>query len=316
MIVSARSVRPVRLFHGDNLGVTRRLADEGALFDLLYLDPPFGVGTTHGARTTRGESRADRTKVAYDDAFHGIDRFIEALEPRLRAFHALLSARGTMYLHLDHRAVHEAKVACDRVFSRDAFRGEIVWVPGNGARSRREWGATHQTMLVYSRDDRAAPKEPAWIFHPDDETLREPYAETSTARHFRAGKDGTRVRERTVMLKDGPKTYRYELDRGRRLGTVWTDVPSMSANTPLARETTGYPHQKPEKLLQRVIRASSDEGSVVGDFFCGSGTTLHVAAREGRIAIGCDASALAIETTARRLRAAKIEVQIENATGR
>jgi site-specific DNA-methyltransferase (adenine-specific) len=296
----------VRLFHGDNLAVGRRLIEEGVALDLLYVDPPFGVGAAHGARTRPGEARAARTSVAYDDAWSGIDSFLEALAPRLTVFRELLSPRGTLYVHLDHRAVHETKVACDRIFGRAAFRGEIVWAPGNGARMRKRWGATHQTILVYTRDDRESPSDPGWIFHGDDPALREPYAATSTARHFGKG-----VRERTVQLKTGPKTYRYDHARGRRLGTVWTDVPSMAANTPLAREATGYPHQKPEKLLERIVRASSDEGSLVADFFCGSGTTLAVAARLGRRAIGCDASALAIETTAARLRASGLDVVLE-----
>jgi site-specific DNA-methyltransferase (adenine-specific) len=305
-------LRPVRLFHGDNLAVARRLVDEGVALDLLYVDPPFGVGVAHGARTRSGEARAERTSVAYDDAWSGIDSFLEALTPRLVLFRELLSRRGTLYVHLDHRAVHETKVACDRIFGRGAFRGEIVWAPGNGARMRNRWGATHQTILVYTKDDREKPTNAAWIFHGDDPALREPYAEMSSSQHFKASEDGgPRVRARTVQLKTGPKTYYYDHANGRRLGTVWTDVPSMAANTPLSRETTGYPHQKPEKLLERVIRASSDEGSLVGDLFCGSGTTLAVAARLGRSAIGCDASELSIETTTKRLRAAGIAVVVE-----
>ncbi len=279
----------VELFHGDNLVVARTLIERGVELDMLYVDPPFGVGSKHGARTREGESRASRTSVAYDDAWEGIDRFLASLTPRLEAFHALLSARGTLYLHLDHRAVHEAKVACDRVFGRARFLGEIIWVPGNGARSSKAWGATHQTILAYG-------KTKDFIFHADD--LREPYAAGSAAQHFnKVDAEGRRYRERTI----GNRTYRYDLERGRRMGTVWTDIPAMAANTPIARETTGYPHQKPEKLLERLIRASSDEGSLVGDLFCGSGTTLAVARRLGRRALGCDASPLAIETTRKRL---------------
>jgi site-specific DNA-methyltransferase (adenine-specific) len=295
----------VRLFLGDALEAARRLASDGVALDLAYVDPPFGVGTTHGARTRTGEARGARSTVAYDDAFRGIERFLSSLVPRLSALRELLSPRGTLYLHLDHRTVHEAKVACDQVFGPGAFRGEIVWSPGNGARSRKTWGATHQTILVYTRDARSAPTNPRWIFHPEDAALREPYAETSTDRHFRRG-----YRERTVVLASGPKTYRYDAARGRRLGTVWTDVPSMRANTPLSRETTGYPHQKPEELLERLVRASSDEGSCVGDLFCGSGTTLAVATRLGRRAVGCDASPLAVETTMRRLRAQGQAVEV------
>ncbi|MBI2388938.1 MAG: site-specific DNA-methyltransferase [Deltaproteobacteria bacterium] len=291
----ARAPGGVELHEGDNLVVGRALVERGVAFDLLYVDPPFGVGSKHGARTRAGEERASRSSVAYDDAWEGIDAFLAALEPRVSLFRELLSERGTLYLHLDHRTVHEAKVLCDRVFGREAFRGEIVWVPGNGARSRKAWGASHQTILVYTRTDR-------FLFHADDPALREPYAEGSAATHFKhVDGEGRRFRERTIQLASGPKTYRYPIDHGRRLGTVWTDAPAMAANTPLSRETTGYPHQKPEKLLDRIVRASSDEGSLVGDLFCGSGTTLAVAAKLGRRAIGCDASPLAIEITRARL---------------
>jgi site-specific DNA-methyltransferase (adenine-specific) len=285
----------IELVHGDNLAIGKELIERGVAIDLLYVDPPFGVGQKHGARLKNGEARAARSSVAYDDAWDGIDRFLDALAPRIEIFRELLSPRGSLYLHLDHRTVHEAKVLCDRVFGRESFRGEIIWVPGNGARSQKTWGASHQTILVYSRTDE-------FIFHVEDPALREPYAEGSAATHFKhVDADGRRYRERTIQLATGPKTYRYPIDRGRRLGTVWSDIPSMAANTPIARETTGYPHQKPEKLLERIIRASSDEGSLVGDLFCGSGTTLAVAARLGRRAIGCDASALAVEVTRKRL---------------
>lgn len=274
---------------GDNLAITRALLDRGVEVDLIYVDPPFGVGQKHGARTKKGEERSKRTSVAYDDAWNGIDRFLTSLTPRIEAFHALLSRRGTLYVHLDHRTVHETKVLCDRLFGRERFLGELIWVPGNGARSKNSWGASHQTILAYGKTD-------DFIFHADD--LREPYAEGSAATHFKkVGADGRRYRERTI----NGKTYRYDLERGRRMGTVWTDIPAMAANTPIAKETTGYPHQKPEKLLERLVRASSDPGSLVGDFFCGSGTTLAVAKKLGRRVIGCDASELAVEIARKRL---------------
>lgn len=283
----------VELHHGDNLHVCRGLIDRKIACDLVYVDPPFGVGVQHGARTRKGEARAERSSIAYDDAWDGIETFLGSLEPRIALFRELLSPRGTLYVHLDHRAVHETKVLCDRVFGRAAFRGELIWVPGNGARSRKAWGASHQTILVYTKTD-------DFIFNVDD--LREPYAEGSAATHFKhVDADGRRWRERTIQLASGPKTYRYPMDRGRRLGTVWTDIPAMAANTPISKETTGYPHQKPKKLLERIVRASSLPGSWVGDFFCGSGTTLVVAHELGRNAIGCDASALAVETTRGRL---------------
>src|ERR1700722_18179832 len=105
-------------------------------------------------------------------------------------------------------------------------------------------------------------------------------------------------RERTIR----GKTYRYYADEGRALGSVWSDCPAMVANTPLRREATGYPTQKPLKLLGRIVRASSREGALVVDPFCGSGTTLVAAAKLGRRFAGCDRGALAVETSAARLR--------------
>lgn len=305
------SRRFARLFHGDNRAALRALADDGVRCDLVYVDPPFGVGAAHGARTRGGEARATLSTVAYDDAWNGIDDFLASLDPRLRAMHAILSDRGSLYLHLDARAVHEAKVACDAVFGRDAFRGEIVWVPGNGSRTTKSWGFSHQTILIYTRDARPSPAVPRWIFNAADPHLREPFAEGSLDQHFgNVDDEGRRYRERVIVSAKGEKRYRYYADAGRRLGTVWTDAPSMAANTPRAKETTGYPHQKPRKLLDRIVAASSDPSSIVGDFFCGSGTTLEAAIAAGRSAIGCDASALAIETTARRLRAMGVDVEV------
>jgi site-specific DNA-methyltransferase (adenine-specific) len=111
--------------------------------------------------------------------------------------------------------------------------------------------------------------------------------------------EGRRYRERTI----GGRTYRYYADEGRAIGSVWTDCPAMIANTPLQQESTGYPTQKPRKLLERIVRASSREGGLVVDPFCGSGTTLVAAAGLGRTFVGCDIGELAIETTSSRLAA-------------
>ena len=265
-----------------------RYVDAGAV-DLAYLDPPFAVQARFGARTGKGHRAAG--VVAYDDVWPSIEAYLAWLEERLAAVFEVLSPRGTMWLHLDHRAVHEAKSACDRVFGRARFFGEIVWVPGNGAKRRGGPGVTHQTLLLYARGE-----SPIW--NAKDPALREPFAGTSLSMHFtHVDEGGRRYRERAV----GKKTYRYYADLGRALGSVWTDCPSMVANTPLRKETTGYPTQKPEKLLDRVVRASSAPGSLVLDPFCGSGTTLVAAVRAGRDAVGLDKGELAIATTRARL---------------
>src|SRR5690606_22742028 len=148
-------------------------------------------------------------------------------------------------------------------------------------------------------------------FRADHPLLREPFAETSLSMHFKSvDESGRRYRDRTV----NGKTYRYYADEGRRLGSVWTDISAMVANTPLMREGTGYPTQKPERLLERIVRASSEEGDTVADLMCGSGTTLVVAARLGRRFVGADQSELAIEVTRRRLDAAGVSYALSDAS--
>ncbi len=260
--------------------------------ELAYLDPPFSVGVRFGARTP-GRPRA-KGPVAYDDRWPSLEAYLGWLEPRIAATRDLLSNEGTLWLHLDQRAVHEAKVACDRVFGRGRFAGEIVWVPGNGSKSKRGPGIGHQTLLVYTRTK-------TFIWNTADPSMREPFAATSLSMHFgRADADGRRYRERVIA----GKAYRYYADLGRAIGSVWTDCPSMVANTPLMAETTGYPTQKPLKLLDRIVRASSRPGALVVDPFMGSGTTLVAAHAAGRRFAGCDTGVLAIQITRARLIAA------------
>jgi site-specific DNA-methyltransferase (adenine-specific) len=268
--------------------------------ELAYLDPPFNVGAEFVARTKRGESRGRKAEragpAAYTDRWPSLDAYLAWLEPRLGVVRSLLSERGTMWLHLDQRTVHEAKLVCDRVFGRRAFLGEVVWVPANGSKSKRGPGMGHQTLLLYG-------KTTAFVWNAKDPSLRGPFAPTSLAMHFRqTDASGRHFRDRTI----GGKTYRYYADEGRAIGSVWTDCPAMVANTPLRDEGTGYPTQKPLKLLDRIIRASTDPGGLVVDPFCGSGTALHAAACAGRDAAGSDIGSLAVAMTARRLTAAGI----------
>ncbi len=277
-----------RLLEGDCLEHLAALASEGARFDLVYVDPPYATGLQHRARVSAG-LRMDGP-VAYDDAWGGIEPFLEMLEPRLRALCPVLSERASVWLHLDHRAVHETKVAADRIFGRAAFQGEVIWVPGNGARRRQGLSVTHQTLLVY------APGTMIW--NDAEPALREPYARSSLDTHFRQrDKDGRRFRERKV----GGRAYRYYADEGRRLGSVWDDCPAMAANTPLLAESTGYPTQKPESLLDRIVRGATFAESCVLDPMCGSGTALAVAARLKRSWVGIDESPLACRVARERL---------------
>ena len=145
------------LILGDAKDVGRFVAESSV--DLAYLDPPFKVEKAFGARIATRGARGERAKgpIAYDDTWASLDAYLAWLEERLAVVRALLSSRGTMWLHLDQRAVHEAKLVCDRVFGRKRFHGEVIWVPGNGSKSKTGPGMSHQTLLLYAKGT-----EPIW----------------------------------------------------------------------------------------------------------------------------------------------------------
>lgn len=290
--MAASDSSPGSIMQGDCLARLAELAAAGRSFDLVYVDPPFNAGGKRKARLASGIERAHGT-LAYSDHFGSVDAFVAMLEPRLAGMRACLSDVGSLWLHLSHHTVHEVKVAADRVFGRTSFQGEVIWIPGNGGRRRTGPSITHQTILIYSRGGQM-------IWNSEEAALREPFAETSLRMHFRqTDAEGRHYRDRKIA----GKTYRYYADEGRRIGSVWSDCPAMSANTPLTTETTGYPTQKPEALLERIIRATTAQGSAVLDPMCGSGTTVAVAARLGRQAVGIDQSPVACGIARARLNA-------------
>lgn len=261
-------------------------------FDLVYVDPPFNAGGVRSARQGTGHRHSGTQ--AYKDSWGGLASFLAMLGPRLAAIRDVMSESGSLWLHLDHRTVHDAKVLADTVFGARHFEGEVIWVPGNGGKKRRGPSVTHQTILIYSKGQ-------SFIYNSDSPALREPFAETSLRMHFKhTDASGRRYRERHI----NGKTYRYYADAGRRIGSVWSDCPAMRANTPLIDETTGYPTQKPESLLERIVVAASAPGGSVLDPMCGSGTTLAVAARLGRRWVGIDQSEVAHRVARQRLATA------------
>ncbi len=275
---------------GDNLDVLPTLADGS--FTLVYLDPPFNTGryqrrhasaavrevpntTARGRRETvtgfRGSTyeRVRGDLMRFDDRFEDYWSF---LEPRLLEAWRLLAEDGTLYLHLDYRESHYAKVLLDALFGRDAFLNEIVWAYDFGAKSRSRWPTKHDTILVYVKD-------PA-RYHFDSEAVdREPY--------MAPGLVTAEKRER---------------------GKLPTDVWWHTIVSPTGREKTGYPTQKPEGVLRRIVQASSREGDWVLDFFAGSGTTGAVAQALGRRFVLVDDNPVAVDVMRRRLPTASFDV--------
>ena len=273
---------PGTIVHGDNLSVTATLPD--ASVRLIYLDPPFNTGRTQrrqsvtttrnpdGARQGFGGASYDtvkRTLSRYDDRFEDYWAF---LEPRLIEAWRLLDDRGTLYLHLDYREAHYAKVALDALFGRDSFLNELIWAYDYGAKSTKRWPAKHDTILVYV-------KNPATYYFDSAAVDREPYMAPG--------------------LVTPEKVAR---------GKLPTDVWWHTIVTTSGRERTGYSTQKPEGVLRRIVQASSAPGDLVLDFFAGSGTTGAVAHALGRRYLLVDSSADAVAVMCARLPEATVLV--------
>ncbi|MDH2443700.1 site-specific DNA-methyltransferase [Amnibacterium sp. CER49] len=265
---------PDLVVHGDNLPVLTALPD--ASFRLAYLDPPFNTGVRrerHRVTSTRSDGgtagfggtayeRVRTLAAAFDDRFADYWGF---LEPRLEQVHRLLDARGTLYLHLDYREAHYAKVLLDALFGRDSFLNEIVWAYDYGARTTRRWPPKHDTILVYVKDPER--------YHFDAAAVdREPYMAP-----------GLQTPERAAR------------------GKLPTDVWWHTIVSPTGAEKTGYPTQKPLGILRRIVAASSEPGDWVLDPFAGSGTTGAAAAALGRRFVLVDESADAVAVMAERL---------------
>jgi 16S rRNA G966 N2-methylase RsmD len=301
-----------RLIWGDKKYVLPSLrAEFPAKVDLIYIDPPFDTGADFSITAEIPETDQPLPKQpsimemkAYRDTWgvspeeraRGVthkDKYLRWFSDTAFLLRDLLADTGLLFVHLDDNVGHEAKVVLDEVFGPDRFRGEIIWQLGTGAKSRKFFSIQHNIILVYSGGE-------TWTFNHEEKIAREPFAEGSLATHFRhIDQDGRRYRVRTVNGKD----YRYYADEGRLIGSVWTDISSMTANSPIIDEGTGYPTQKPEKLLERIIGVCSQKDQLVLDCFCGSGTAAVAAEKLGRRWIACDLSRFAVHTTRKRLLA-------------
>jgi len=271
---------PSRLVRADNLAVLAATPD--ASLDLIYVDPPFGTGSTRRG----GAQRAQAARPSWQDVPNDPEAFVAWIEPRLTHCHRVLGRHGSLFVHLDYRTVHYVKVALDRLFGRSRFVNEIIWCYAVGGKSRRSFGRKHDTILWYARSA-------DYAFYPD--AVRVPRRAGS---HMRVvtGPDGELVQEKTDR-KTG-KVYRYPVAAGKVPEDWWADIETLNRAD---RERTGWPTQKPERLLTRIIEAASAPGAVVADFFCGSGTTALIAQRSGRRFLAVDVTADAINCAAERL---------------
>jgi site-specific DNA-methyltransferase (adenine-specific) len=263
------------VFFGDNLTVLKSIPD--SYVQLIYIDPPFNTGREQQRSkvTTKRSDQGNRigfkgqryetvksTILSYDDQFAN---YWEFLEPRLEEAFRVLNQTGTLYLHLDYREAHYAKVLLDALFGSDCFLNEIIWAYDYGGKSKSRWPSKHDTILVYVKD-------PTKYFFDSESVDREPYMAPGLVTPEKVEK-----------------------------GKLPTDVWWHTIVSPTGKEKTGYPTQKPIGILRRIIQASSKEGDTVLDFFAGSGTTGFVANELGRRFILVDQNPESIEVIKNRL---------------
>ena len=266
-----------RIITGDNLAVLATLDDEA--FQLIYIDPPFNTGKLQRRRSlaTEADADGDRTgfggkryatrllaESSYRDEF---EDYLAFLEPRLVEARRVLHDTGTLYFHIDYREAHYCKLLLDEIFGRENFLNEIIWAYDYGARSKQRWPAKHDTILVYVKNRET-------YYFDAAEVDREPYMAPGLVSAEKAA-----------------------------LGKLPTDVWWHTIVPTNGREKTGYPTQKPEGIVRRMVTASTRPGDWCLDCFAGSGTLGAVARKTGRRFVLIDESEEATSVAAGRIAA-------------
>jgi len=263
------------VWRGDNLPILQGLPSDS--FKMIYTDPPFNTGRTQqrsSLKTVRSDngSRVGFKGQAYDSVLQSVSRYDDTfadywafLEPRLRELFRLLTDDGTLYLHLDYREAHYAKVVLDAMFGRECFLNEIIWAYDYGARSTRKWPAKHDTILVYVKD-------PERYHFNNVEVDREPYMAPG------------------LVTKE-------KAERGKLPTDVWWHT----IVSPTGKEKTGYATQKPLGIVRRMIQASTEPGDRVLDCFAGSGTLGAASLELNRRFVLIDQNPEAIKVIKQRL---------------
>jgi DNA modification methylase len=289
---------------GDNLAAMRALSlGRAAEVTLAYLDPPFFTGKTHVRVLRRREGRGKilrSTAPAFDDHWAGLPAYLQALRDRIAAARDLLAEHGSLVLHVDPKTSHYAKVVCDEVFGPRCFASEIVWRYRRWPSKTKNFQRVHDVLLRFVKNPRVEPRFCQ---------AYEPLAASTLATW------GTQ-RQRAVVGATGTRTHSSrtaEASPGAPLGDVW----EIGIIGPVSRERTGYPTQKPEALLERLISTCTAPNDLVLDPYAGSGTTLAVSLRLGRRVLGIDESPEALDVIRKRLgslgiEASELRVEAEN----
>jgi site-specific DNA-methyltransferase (adenine-specific) len=266
------------LICGDNAEVMQRLLEMNGgkpFIDLIYIDPPFCSNRNYGT---------NKTVSNFDDKWSdGLHSYLPWLIDRIIVMQKLLKDSGQFFIHLDWHAVHYVKVEMDKIFKFDNFRNEIIWCYSGGGTPKKDFPRKHDTILRYAKS-----------------------SNFNFLREFKPYKDNTQqVGKHSTYVSSESRDI--DLERGTPVTDWWTDINTVTGWNP---EKLGYPTQKPEDIVRRLINSCTNKGDVVADFFCGSGTTCSVAQKLGRHWIGVDQNPQAIEVAANRIKKLNSEFRI------
>ena len=291
-----------KLIWGDNKLILSSLANgpirdeiekEGGL-KLIYIDPPFAVGADFGFEIEIGGEKAEKKQsiieeIAYRDTWgKGISSYLTMMYERLKLMHSLLSEDGSIYVHIDWRVSSYMRLLLNDIFGTENFRNEIVWWYLWGGRGKKQWNNKHDNILFYTKSDK-------WCFN---------YLEVLEGHNLMTEGSKNRLNYKGAMVTT--KSESSEIPEDKVLPSDTWYIATINA---MATEKIAYPTQKPEALLERIIKASSNEGDLIADFFCGSGTTAAVAEKLGRKWITTDLGRFSIHTARKRLIGVQRELQ-------
>ena len=292
-----------KLIWGDNKlilsslknGPLREEIEKQGGIKLIYIDPPFDVGADFSMDIEIGDDTFTKNanileEIAYRDTWgKGTDSFISMIFERLVLMRDLLAVDGSIYVHCDYRVSPYMKLILDEVFGVNNFKNEIIWYYQNGGGRARTWfNRKHDTIFWYTK------KLEKYTYNSKEAGDARNTDEGTFGGYFKTDEDGRRFQE----VRSGGKVYKYYTDELKNADDVWNfGIISQRDKT----ERVDYPTQKPEELIERIIKASSNEGDLVADFFCGSGTTAAVAEKLGRKWINSDLGKFSIHTTRKRM---------------
>ncbi len=322
-----------KLIWGDNKlilsslknGPLREEIEKEGGIKLIYIDPPFDVGADFSMNIEIGDEQFTKApsvleELAYRDTWgKGADSFIAMIYERLSLMRDLLARDGSIYVHCDWRVNSFMRLVLDEIFGKDSYKNEITWKrqPPRGARAKaNQFGRSSDKILFYTKAE-------SYTWNASYKDYDPKYIDSKftnidkDGRRYRVGDIGDYSKESIAQFRKEGKIYDYSsgkiglkrfLDeqKGEAISDIWTDIPEVNA---MAIERTNYATQKPENLIDRIIKASSNEGDIIADFFCGSGSTLAVAEKLGRKWIGADLGKFAIHTTRKRMISVQRELK-------